>query len=73
MDHPLSQARQRAVLAILVQQQQMIGEFQESLRDLAAMCAKDAGLEGEYTFANDRPGIVVLREVRPPEPPAEAS
>jgi hypothetical protein len=51
----------------------MIGEFQESLRDLAAMCAKDAGLEGEYTFANDRPGIVVLREVRPPEPPAEAS
>ena len=70
MDHPLSQARQRAVVAIAVQQNQIVEqankavrELGESLVDLAATYAAAAGLDGEWTFANDDTGGVVLRKV----------
>ena len=70
MDHNLSQARQRAVIAIAAQKQQIvneankaIAEIDESLSDLAATYAAGAGLDGEWTFANDDAGAVVLRKV----------
>ena len=70
MDHNLSQARQRAVIAIATQKQQIveqankaIAELDESLLDLAATYAAGAGLDGEWTFANDDAGAVVLRRV----------
>ena len=83
MDHPLSQARQRAVVAIAAQKQHIVNEanraireLDESLADLAATYATAAGLEGEWTFASDAAGAVALREVEPKEepatPPAEA-
>ena len=78
MDHNLSQARQRAVIAIAAQKQQIvneankaIAELDESLTDLAATYAAGAGLDGEWTFANDDAGAVVLRRVEEeaePEP-----
>ena len=84
MDHTdtsiaLSQARQRAVIAIVSQKQQIvneanraIAELDESLSDLAATYAAGAGLDGEWTFANDdATGAVVLRRVEKeaePEP-----
>ena len=75
MDHSdtsiaLSAARQRAVIAIASQKQQIvneanraIAELDESLSDLAATYAAGAGLDGEWTFANDDAGAVVLRKV----------
>ena len=75
MDHSdtsiaLSAARQRAVIAIASQKQQIvneankaIAELDESLSDLAATYAAAAGLDGEWTFANDDTGGVVLRKV----------
>jgi F0F1-type ATP synthase membrane subunit b/b' len=71
MDHNLSAARQRAVIAIASQKQQIvneanraIAELDESLSDLAATYAAGAGLDGEWTFANDdATGAVVLRRV----------
>ena len=75
MDHSdtsiaLSAARQRAVIAIASQKQQIveqankaIGELDESLSDLAATYAAGAGLDGEWAFANDDAGAVVLRRV----------
>jgi len=70
MDHKLSQARQRAVVAIATQKQQIveqanraIAELDESLTDLAATYAAGAGLDGEWAFANDNEGAVVLRKV----------
>jgi hypothetical protein len=81
MDHNLSQARQRAVIAIASQKQQIveqankaIRELDESLNDLAATYAAGAGLDGEWTFANDDAGAVVLRRVEKeaePEPEPE--
>ena len=81
MDYPLSQARQRAVIAIASQKQQIveqanraIAELDESLTDLAATYAAGAGLDGEWTFANDDAGAVVLRRVEEeaePEPEPE--
>jgi hypothetical protein len=74
MDHNLSQARQRAVIAIATQKQQIvneanraIAELDESLADLAATYAAGAGLDGEWTFANDDAGAVVLRRVEATE------
>jgi F0F1-type ATP synthase membrane subunit b/b' len=79
MDHNLSAARQRAVIAIASQKQQIvneankaIAELDEAMTDLAATYAAGAGLDGEWTFANDdATGAVVLRrveeEVAPPE------
>jgi F0F1-type ATP synthase membrane subunit b/b' len=76
MDHNLSQARQRAVIAIASQKQQIvneanraIAELDESLADLAATYARGAGLvDGEWTFANDdATGAVVLRRVEATE------
>ncbi len=86
MDHSdtsiaLSQARQRAVIAIASQKQQIvneankaIGELDESLADLAATYARGAGLDGEWAFANDdATGAVVLRRVEEEaEPPEDA-
>ena len=70
MDHQLSQARQRAVVAIAAQQQQIveqankaIKELGESLADLATTYAAAAGLDGDWAFANDAAGGVVLRKV----------
>jgi len=84
MDHSdtsiaLSAARQRAVIAIASQKQQIveqankaIGELDESLNDLAATYAAGAGLDGEWTFANDDTGAVVLRRIEEePEPEPE--
>jgi F0F1-type ATP synthase membrane subunit b/b' len=81
MDHQLSQARQRAVIAIASQKQQIvneankaIAELDESLTDLAATYAAGANLDGEWTFANDDTGAVVLRRVEKeaePEPEPE--
>jgi len=84
MDHSdtsiaLSAARQRAVIAIATQKQQIveqakkaIGELDESLADLAATYARGAGLDGEWTFANDDAGAVVLRRIEEePEPEPE--
>ena len=79
MDHNLSQARQRAVIAIASQKQQIveqankaIRELDESLNDLAATYAAGAGLDGEWTFANDDTGAVVLRRIEEePEPEPE--
>ena len=78
MDHNLSQARQRAVIAIASQKQQIveqankaIRELDESLNDLAATYAAGAGLDGEWMFANADAGAVVLRRVEKeaePEP-----
>ena len=85
MDHSdtsiaLSAARQRAVIAIASQKQQIveqankaIAELDESLADLAATYAAGAGLDGEWTFANDDTGAVVLRKVEPPAPEPEES
>jgi len=79
MDHSdtsiaLSAARQRAVIAIASQKQQIvneanraIAELDESLADLAATYARGAGLDGEWTFANDDAGAVVLRKVEKEE------
>ena len=70
MDHALSQARQRAVVVIASQKQQVaneankaIRELDESLTDLATTYAAGAGLDGEWGFANDDAGAVVLRKV----------
>ena len=80
MDHILSQARQRAVIAIALQKQQIvneankaIAELDEAMIDLVALYTMGAGLEGEWTFANDDTGAVVLRKIEPPvpEPPEE--
>jgi len=84
MDHKLSQARQRGVVAIASQKQQIveqankaIGELDESLNDLAATYAAGANLDGEWAFANDdATGAVVLRKVEEeaepgPEPEPE--
>ena len=78
MDHQLSQARQRAVAAISVQQNQIVEqankavrELGESLADLAATYATAAGLDGGWTFANDEQGAVVLRKVE--RGPADAA
>ena len=79
MDHNLSQARQRAVIAIASQKQQIvneanraIAELDEAMSDLAATYAAGAGLDGEWTFANDDAGAVVLRRVeKEPEPEQE--
>jgi F0F1-type ATP synthase membrane subunit b/b' len=81
MDHNLSAARQRAVIAIASQKQQIvneankaIAELDESLSDLAATYAAGANLDGEWTFANDDTGAVVLRRVEKeaePEPEPE--
>jgi F0F1-type ATP synthase membrane subunit b/b' len=78
MDHQLSQARQRAVIAIASQKQQIvneanraIAELDESLSDLAATYAAGAGLDGEWTFANDDTGAVVLRRVEEDAAPPE--
>lgn len=77
MDHEISQARQRAVVAIAAQAQHIVNEankaireLDESLADLAATYAAAAGLEGEWTFANDAAGAVVLREVEQEAVPA---
>lgn len=77
MDHQLSQARQRAVIAIARERQQIveqankaIAELDESLADLAATYAAGAGLDGEWAFANDDAGAVVLRRIE--EEPADA-
>jgi len=66
MDQPLSMARQRAVIAIAAQRQQVIDqanqivqELDQALADLAATYA--AGLEGEWAFARSDVGAVVLR------------
>jgi len=75
MDHNLSAARQRAVIAIASQKQQIvneanraIAELDESLADLAATYAAGANLDGEWTFANDdATGAVVLRKVEKEE------
>ena len=82
MDHNLSAARQRAVIAIATQKQHIvneankaIAELDESLADFAATYARGAGLDGEWTFANDDAGAVVLRKVEKeeasPEPAPE--
>lgn len=79
MDHNLSAARQRAVIAIATQKHQIveqankaIAELDESLTDLAATYAAGAGLDGEWTFANDDAGAVVLRRIEEePEPEPE--
>jgi len=85
MDHSdtsiaLSAARQRAVIAIATQKQQIvneanraIAELDESLTDLAATYAAGAGLDGEWAFANDdATGAVVLRRIEEePEPEPE--
>ena len=70
MDHQLSLARQRAAAAIAAQKQQIveranqaIRELDESLSDLATTYAAAAGLVGDWTFANDDAGGVVLRKV----------
>jgi len=66
MDQPLSMARQRAVIAIAAQKQQVIDqanqivqELDQALADLAATYA--AGQEGEWAFARSDVGAVVLR------------
>jgi hypothetical protein len=73
MDHSLSPARQRAIVALVAQQQQALQAFQESFADLAALYATDAGIDGECVFANDARGGIVLREVEKPEPEPEAT
>jgi hypothetical protein len=67
MEHSLSPARQRAIAALVAQQQQAVRAFQESFTDLAALYATDAGIDGECVFANDDKGEIVLREVEAKE------
>lgn len=80
-DHALGQARQWAVIAIAAQKQrladeanQAIAALDQALRDLAAVYAREAGLEGTWTFGKDAAGAVVLRQmqVKEPEKPGEA-
>lgn len=75
MDHPLSAARQRAVVAIATQKQHIveqankaIRELDESLADLAATYASAAGLKGEWCFVQVETGEIALRKAStPPE------
>ena len=75
MDHQLSQARRRAVLAIAQQQAQVKQEAEKQLAELGAamnelrdLYVDAAGLEGEWQFAQNAVGEVVLRPVEKPEP-----
>jgi diaminopimelate epimerase len=68
MDHALSQARQRTVMAIARERQRIadeanaaIAELNEAEKDLAATYAAGAGIEGECAFALTATAVV-LRE-----------
>jgi hypothetical protein len=68
MDHSLSQARQRAVMAIARERQRIadeanaaIAELNEAEKELAVTYAAGAGIEGECVFALTATAVV-LRE-----------
>ncbi len=74
MDHALSQARRRAVLAIAQQQalvkqeaEKQLAELNQAMNDLRDLYVGAAGLSGEWQFAQGASGEIVLRPVTPPE------
>lgn len=74
MDHVLSPARQRAVIAIARERQHIadeansaISELNEAEKELAETYARGAGVEGECVFAQAETGAVVLRVVESKE------
>ena len=80
MDHALSQARRRAVMAIAQQQAQVkqegekaLGELGAAMNELRDLYVSAAGLLGEWVFAQNERGEIVLRPVTPPEPQPEAA
>lgn len=75
MDHVISAARRRAVLAIAQQQAQVrqeaekaLADLNEAMNELRDLYVKAASLEGEWQFTQSAAGEIVLRPVEPPEP-----
>lgn len=80
MDHVLSSARQKAVLSIAKEQAQVRQEAEKALAELGAamteLCAlytSAAGLSGDWVFAQNAVGEIVLRPVGKVEPQQEAA
>ncbi len=74
MDHALSEARRRAVLAIAQQQalvrqeaEKQLAELGAAMNELRDLYVGAAHLEGEWQFAQGAVGEIVLRPVTPPE------
>ena len=74
MDHALSQARRRAVLAIAQQQAQVkqtaekeLAELGAAMNELRDLFVSAAGLSGEWQFTQNAVGEIVLRPVEPPK------
>lgn len=79
MDHIISAARRRAVLAIAQQQAQVrqdaekaLAELGDALNELRDFYVEAAGLDGEWQFGQNERGEVVLRPVEKPEPETPA-
>ncbi len=75
MDHVLSAARRRAVMAIAQQQAQVRAEAEKALAELGAamnellsLYISAANLDGDgWIFAQNQLGEIVLRPVEPPK------
>jgi hypothetical protein len=74
MDHVLSAARRRAVLAIAQQQAQVkqaaekeLGELGAAMNELLSLYTSAAKLDGEWQFVQNAAGEIVLRPVEPPK------
>jgi len=79
MDHALSQARRRAVMAIAQQQglvrleaEKQLAELGAAMNDLRDLFVTAAGLSGEWVFAQNAANEIVLRPVEKPEPETPA-
>jgi len=79
MDHQLSAARRRAVMAIAQQQavvrqeaEKQLRELGEAMNDLRDLFVSAAGLFGEWQFAQNNLNEIVLRPVEKPEPETPA-
>jgi hypothetical protein len=74
MDHALSEARRRAVLAIAQQQalvrqeaEKQLAELGAAMNELRDLYVKAASLEGEWQFTQNAANEIVLRPVEPPK------
>ena len=76
MDHALSEARRRAVLAIAQQQalvrqelEKQMGELNQAMNELRDLFVNAAKLEGDgWAFAQNAVNEIVLRQVEKVEP-----
>jgi len=79
MDHILSAARRRAVLAIAQQQalvrqeaEKQLAELGSAMNELRDLYVNAAGLTGDWQFAQNAANEIVLRPVEKPEPETPA-